>query len=66
MTKQEIQNIINDLPDNKEIDLVVSEIEGDNTTPIYLTINNLENYPAELVMVLDQGYHIEYEYTERK
>ena len=60
MKKQELLEIINSLPDNKEINLVVAS-ENDNDTPVSLTVNNLDGYPAELVMVLEESSCVAYE-----
>lgn len=74
MKKQEILDMVNQLPDDVEIDLVVSEIEGDNTEVERLVVNRLDEtemrdsngnpFPAELVFVLGEGYFVGYEREE--
>ena len=60
MNKQDLLEIINSLPDDKEIDLVVAS-DSDNDTAVSLLVNNLDGYPAELVMVLKEGSYVAYE-----
>jgi hypothetical protein len=70
MKKQDILDIVNQLPDDVEIDLVVAT-DDDNTEVEQILVNRLDEsdcrmengdkYPAELVFVLGDGYIIDYE-----
>ena len=70
MTKQEILEMVNQLPDNTEIDLVVATAD-DNTEVERVVVNRMDEsdcrdnqgnpFPAELVFVLADGYEVTYE-----
>ena len=58
MNKQEILSIINQLPDDKPIDLIVYDGQ-DNWDAVSLSVDNFDGYEcAELVFELDKAYMV--------
>lgn len=58
MTKQEILSIVNDLPEDKEIDLIVYD-GSDNWDAMNIFVENFDGYDtAELVFHLDDSFMV--------
>jgi hypothetical protein len=60
MKKKEIVALLSNIPDETDIDLIISDSD-DNVTAESLFINKLQNYPVEMVFDLPAGYSIVYD-----